>query len=1016
MRWLESDVMKERIARRIPDIRLSVALGRRRFRPATIATILGALAIVLFELQTSTMQSFVLSQWARHMQFAVEAGPAGTLIFPQKGPFDTRLGYTRLPDYISALTRKQFVVEQQARTSGSLQMFQQIGGFAPYREKTSSGLTILAAGNRPYFDFRQPRNIYPSLAAVPAPVAASLMFVENRDLLDPEHPIRNPAVDWNRFGLALFEFATHGGGGASPGGSTIATQMEKLRHSPGGRTSGPADKLRQMLSASVRAYSNGRDTTAFRQEVIVDALNLMPLAGFRNHGEVIGVGDGLVLWFGADFAEVNRELSAPARTDDELRRKGLALKEVLSLIISQRRPGYYLGKGRDDLERLTESYLRLMAAQGVLDARLAEAAARARLQFNAVPPVPAALPPATAKAATATRSELLRLLGGASFYDLQRLDLTAETTLNLEAERQATEILRSLRNPENLHALGLDGFGLSSPEKAARVNYSFTLYERGPATNYLRIQTDSLDQPLDVNVGTKLELGSTAKVRTLISYLEIIAALYDEHRRDPAPKLQAMAANGDPLTAWVAGQLLETGDKGLPALLDAAMEKRYSGGTGERFFTAGGMHRFANFNRHEGGFMSVATGLEKSVNLVYIRIMRDIEDYHIARIPGATGIFDNPDHPARKTYLRQFIDMEGRQYLARFLPDYRNLDRAGILAHIAERAKFLPPRLAAAYRTVRPQAPFTEFASFINRWAVPKVADEEAMQKLYTTYAPQRLNLADRSYISRIHPLELWLAGYLYDRPTAPWRDIVAAGAGVRQESYKWLLKPSRFHAQNLRIKTMLEREVFVTIHKDWQRFGYPFDTLVPSYATAIGVSGDRPDALAELMGIISSGGYRRPLVRIARLRFAAGTPYETAMKAAPAPGRLVLRPEIANVVRRGLVDVVQNGTARRAYDAVTGPDGKPLVIGGKTGTGDNRSGSTAKSRTATFAFFIGDRFFGTVTAFVEGPEADQYKFTSALAAQLFKVHAPVIERLMGRKPGVVALARADPPANLSRH
>jgi len=138
MRWLESDVMKERIARRIPDIRLSVALGRRRFRPATIATILGALAIVLFELQTSTMQSFVLSQWARHMQFAVEAGPAGTLIFPQKGPFDTRLGYTRLPDYISALTRKQFIVEQQARTSGSLQMFQQIGGFAPYREKTSS--------------------------------------------------------------------------------------------------------------------------------------------------------------------------------------------------------------------------------------------------------------------------------------------------------------------------------------------------------------------------------------------------------------------------------------------------------------------------------------------------------------------------------------------------------------------------------------------------------------------------------------------------------------------------------------------------------------------------------------------------------------------------------------------------------------------------------------------------------------------------------------------------------------
>ena len=151
-------------------------------------------------------------------------------------------------------------------------------------------------------------------------------------------------------------------------------------------------------------------------------------------------------------------------------------------------------------------------------------------------------------------------------------------------------------------------------------------------------------------------------------------------------------------------------------------------------------------------------------------------------------------------------------------------------------------------------------------------------------------------------------------------------------------MKPSRFHAQNLRIKTMLEREAFVQIHKDWQRVGYPFDALIPSYATAIGTSGDRPDALAELMGIIVSGGYRQPVVRIERLRFAASTPYETTMKAAPAAGPLVLRSEIAKVVRRGLIDVVQNGTARRAYDAVTGPDGQPLVIGGKTGTGDNHT------------------------------------------------------------------------------
>src|SRR3546814_963953 len=92
---------------------------------------------------------------------------------------------------------------------------------------------------------------------------------------------------------------------------------------------------------------------------------------------------------------------------------------------------------------------------------------------------------------------------------------------------------------------------------------------------------------------------------------------------------------------------------------------------------------------------------------------------------------------------------------------------------------------------------------------------------------------------------------------------------------------------------------------------GYPFDRLVPSYATAIGTSGDRPDALAELMGIVVNNGIRLPTVRIERLRFAADTPYETIVEADPPEPVRVLRPEIAAVVRRALVDTVESGTAR---------------------------------------------------------------------------------------------------------
>jgi membrane peptidoglycan carboxypeptidase len=61
------------------------------------------------------------------------------------------------------------------------------------------------------------------------------------------------------------------------GGSTLATQIEKFRHSPEGRTAGGIDKLRQIFSASLRAYRDGTDTRATRREIILDYVNSMPL-------------------------------------------------------------------------------------------------------------------------------------------------------------------------------------------------------------------------------------------------------------------------------------------------------------------------------------------------------------------------------------------------------------------------------------------------------------------------------------------------------------------------------------------------------------------------------------------------------------------------------------------------------------------------------------------------------------------------------------------------------------------
>jgi hypothetical protein len=116
--------------------------------------------------------------------------------------------------------------------------------------------------------------------------------------------------------------------------------------------------------------------------------------------------------------------------------------------------------------------------------------------------------------------------------------------------------------------------------------------------------------------------------------------------------------------------------------------------------------------------------------------------------------------------------------------------------------------------------------------------------------------------------------------------------------------------------------------------------------------------------------------------------------------------PEVAHVLKLVTKNVVERGTAQRIKNTFVNPDGTPLEIGGKTGTGDNRfetfrrsadeievTSSKILSRTSTFVFFVG-HYFGIVTAHVEGPEASEYEFTSALAVQVLKTLWPALEPL----------------------
>ena len=202
----------------------------------------------------------------------------------------------------------------------------------------------------------------------------------------------------------------------------------------------------------------------------------------------------------------------------------------------------------------------------------------------------------------------------------------------------------------------------------------------------------------------------------------------------------------------------------------------------------------------------------------------------------------------------------------------------------------------------------------------------------------------------------------------------------------------------------MLEPEAFQSIHASWARLGYPFANLVPSLGTAIGSSGDRPLALAELMGIVMADGVRYPVVRLEEVHLADGTPFETRLRRRPLRGDPVMDPEVAAVVRAAMTDVVESGTARRAGGAVVDTEGRPVPMGAKTGTGDNRfqvyapGGALVESRvvnrTASLVFFLGDRYFGVVTAYVPGPAAGDFRFTSALPSEIFRALAPTLSPL----------------------
>lgn len=970
---------------------------------------------LVYESFTSTFQSWVFTRLNDHISFELTSGASLDTAYPRQGPYDWRLGYTRIPDFRARLETRGYQVTQSAIHSPALMKLISLGISPPYREKARPGLTIHDVRGLSLYNGRRDALLLKGVDEIPPLLGATLLFLENRELAEPYHLQSNPSFDWNRLAKGGFSYAASylGFPLRVEGGSTLAVQLEKFHHSPGGRTSSPMEKLRQATAASLKAYRYGSDTGTRRSEILLDYLNSVPLAGVPGYGEVHGLGEGLHAWFGLRLEEVRRDLESPWLNPFKLR----AFKHSLALLVALPAPASYLMSDRVALNERVDTYARLLAKGGIIDTEFQRALTRTPLTFLSSKPASEPAIHGAHDATNAIRTWLLRALGVRSFYELNRLDLAVETTVDSALQDEITGILRKLTDPQFVKANGLNAKGLLRGVDPAEVVYSLILYERTAKGNALRVQTDNLDEAFDINSDAKLELGSTAKLRAVTHYLELVASLYDVYAPlDIEGRIRNAKAARDAITRWTAETLAREPGLELEAVLDLALDRRYST-TPHTFFTGGGGHTFRNFDSSENGKkFSVRKALKLSNNLVFVRLMRDLVRYHEARLPYDTKVLlSDYVHPERQRLLREIVRERSASDLRYAYAQFEGLSQGEIIERLLRSRLKSLRHLTILFFAWEQGTHRRALGTWLTRWADEEVTPEQ-IASLWQAYANPRLNLADYGYLLSRDPLQIYVAGELMADPSASWRKILAGSEYAVDVSSRWLFQKRNRRAQNSRLRIRFERDAFARMTPYWRRLGFPFEKLVPSYGTVLGSSADSPAALAELMGVIVNDGLRRPAMIVSAVHFGQGTPYEMLMTPKVARDVPVMQPAVARVLKRVLAQVVADGTAKRISGVFEDGDGTQAQVGGKTGSGDNRrkrynrwgeiKSAHAVNRTATLVFYIGERYFGVVTAFVRGRKADEYRFTSALPQTVLKLLAPAINRHM--RAGIYSIAALD--------
>ena len=118
--------------------------------------VVGLVGLIAWELLSSAVEAKYLAKTAQKMTWQIRPGPSDRIRYPGPGPYDVRLGYSELPDFLTRLDKAGWQIDQQAKISSQMARVDDLGLFLPYHEKDQAGLSLLDSDGKPLYQALYP--------------------------------------------------------------------------------------------------------------------------------------------------------------------------------------------------------------------------------------------------------------------------------------------------------------------------------------------------------------------------------------------------------------------------------------------------------------------------------------------------------------------------------------------------------------------------------------------------------------------------------------------------------------------------------------------------------------------------------------------------------------------------------------------------------------------------------------------------------------------------------------------